>query len=110
MTLLTAPSPTSLSKNARERVRGGSKVLFGNRDRLEVAVAIALSEDKAVNATDLADELRLVNSRVRTQLLAFAKVELLSEMPAGGELKRWYVRQDNPFWQSCLGLYLEWIR
>jgi hypothetical protein len=110
MALLTVPSPTSLSKNAREHVRANSKVLLGNKDRLEVAVAIALSEDHAVNATDLADELRLVNSRVRTQLLAFAKVELLSEMPGGGELKRWYVRQENPFWQFCLDLYLEWIR
>jgi hypothetical protein len=110
MAVTIVPSPTSLSKKAREHIRANSKTLLGNRDRIDVAVAIALSEHGAVNATDLADELGLVNSRVRTQLLAFAEVELLSEIPPAGELKRWYLRQDSPFWQACLDLYLEWIR
>jgi hypothetical protein len=109
MAVMIAPSPTSLPKKVRDRIRTYSKVLLGNKDRIDVAVAIALSQDKAVNATDLANELGLVNSRVRTQLLAFAEVGLLSETPASGELKRWYLRQNSPFWQACLDLYLEWI-
>ena len=105
-----APSPDQLSTEKRELVRERSKALFGNRDRIDVAVAIALGEDAAVNATDLAAEIGLANSRVRAQLLAFADAGLLSRVEPGGELKRWYRRENNPFWQSCLALYLEWIR
>jgi hypothetical protein len=84
--------------------------LFGNQDRVEVAVAIAANEDGAVNATDLAIETGLINTRVRAQLRALADVGLLAEVPAAGELKRWYVRQDSTFWQICLDLYDEWTR
>jgi hypothetical protein len=109
MVTTSVPSPASLDKEAREHIRAKSKVLLGNKDRIDVAVAIALGDDRAVNATDLADELGLVNSRVRTQLLAFAEIELLTEVQVSGELKRWYVRQDSPFWQACIDLYVEWV-
>lgn len=105
----TSPSPPSPDATAPERVRARSKALFGNRDRIDVAVAIARSHDDAVNATDLAAETGLINTRVRSQLLAFAEVGLLTEVPpTGGELKRWYVRQDSPFWKTCLDLHRKW--
>jgi hypothetical protein len=92
-------------------VRAKSKALFGNRDRLEVAVAIAKSEDGVVNATDLSFELGMVNSRVRAQLLAFAEVGLLvlGTTPAENG-KRWYVRQQSSFWATCIEMTSTWIR
>lgn len=109
MLATNAPSPASLDSETRDHLRARSKVLLGNKDRLDVAVTVALAEDKAVNATDLAAELQLVNSRVRTQLLAFAEAGLLIETPAVEGLKRWYMRKDSPFWRGCVDLYLEWI-
>jgi hypothetical protein len=104
-------SPRTLDRKARERIRERSKDVFGNKDRLDVAVAIARSADDAVNATDLAAETGLVNSRVRAQLLALTRADLLSEVPQTGEdLKRWYLRQESPFWQTCLDLYAKWTQ
>lgn len=88
-------------------MRSGSKVLFGNKDRLEVAAAIADSEDGLVNATDLSEEIGLVQSRVRNQLVAMAEVGLLIKLPSS-DLKRWYQRVDSPFWQTSCHLYEEW--
>jgi len=99
-----------LHPEIRERLRRRSKVLFGNLDRLEVAVAIAASPDGAVNATDLSAETGLLNVRVRAQLIALEQVGLLVAMPRAGELKRWYLRLDSPFWQTCLDLTEEWSR
>jgi hypothetical protein len=105
----TVTFPPNISGQEREHLRARSKALFGNRDRLEVAVAITLSPDGAVNATDLAKVTGLANNRVRNQLLVMAAAGLLAEMPPGGEHKRWYVRQDSPFWQACLDLYEKWV-
>lgn len=92
---------------SRQGLRDRSKLLFGNRDRLEVANAIARSEDGAVNATDLSWELRIANNRVRSQLLALRDLGFLDEAaPQAG--KRWYVRRESPFWEFCEQLYDEW--
>ncbi len=71
---------------------------------------MAASADELVNATDLAAQIDLLNSRVRAQLLALAEVGLLSEVPPMGDMKRWYVRKKSPFWQVCVELYEEWRR
>lgn len=84
-----------------------SKALFGNRDRLDVAVAIARSKDNAVNATDLSIDLGVFNNRVRNQLVALADAGLLQAMPTGGDRKRWYLRRQVPFWDACVHLYEE---
>jgi hypothetical protein len=101
--------PRRLPPQIRERSRQRSKNLFGNRDRLEVAVAIALSPDGVVNATDLAIELALPNTRVRSQLIALREAGLLIDTPAQSWGKRWYVRREHPFWQTCVELFDEWI-
>jgi hypothetical protein len=90
-------------------VREKSKALFGNRDRAEVAQAIAQSPDGIVNATDLSLELGMLNSRVRTQLLALVEAELLDPglQEAG---KRWYVRRESSFWTTLSDLIDAWIR
>lgn len=70
-------------------------------------MAIARSPDGLVNATDLQNEIGLVQSRVRNQLVALAEAELLTALP-DGDVKRWYRREPSPFWQSCLDLYDDW--
>lgn len=74
-----------------------------------MATAVARSPLDIVNATDLAEEMGLVNTRVRAQLLAFVEAELLEEVPRGpNELKRWYRRLNHPFWELCLTLEDAW--
>jgi hypothetical protein len=89
-----------------ELLRNCSKALFGNKNRLEVAVAIAES-DGLVNATDLHEELRLAHPRVRSQLVALAEVGLLADAPMK-DVKKWYLRQESPFWGTCRHLAHEW--
>lgn len=97
-------APETASSEPREALRLFSKIVFGNRDRLEVAAAIARSRDGFVNATDLQDELGIAQSRIRNQLVAFSEAGLLSAFPSS-DLKRWYQRLDSSFWQACLDLY-----
>jgi hypothetical protein len=77
--------------------------VLGNRDRAEVGAAIGLSEDGAVNATDLSVELNLPNSRVRAQLLAFHAGGLLEPQPSITG-KHIYARVESPFWAACIDL------
>lgn len=94
---------------AREKVRARSKSLFGNKDRLEIAVEIARSRDGYVNATDLSAATGLLQSRVRNQLLALVDAELLEEVPETGDgRRRWFRRKESPFWQGCLELIEDW--
>lgn len=75
---------------------------------MQVADAIHRSEDGAVNATDLATELGLPNTRVRAQLLAFAEAELLApDMKGTG--KHWYLRRPSPYWMVCSDLMETWL-
>jgi hypothetical protein len=103
----SALHPERLDPQVRERIRQRSKAMFGNRDRLDVAVAIALS-DGLVNATDLSWSLRIANNRVRAQLLALSELGLLRPAPMESATKRHYLRLENAFWQTCLELYREW--
>jgi hypothetical protein len=100
--------PARLDARRRERIRQRSKAMFGNLDRLDVAVAIELSDDGLVNATDLSWDLRIANNRVRAQLLALTELGLLRPEPADRAGKRHYLRIENPFWQTCLELYRDW--
>jgi DNA-binding IclR family transcriptional regulator len=75
---------------------------------VEVLVAIALSADGLVNATDLQEEIGLAQSRVRAQLVTLAAAGLLATYPATGG-KRWYQRNDSILWGASLALYEEWV-
>ncbi|HET9592312.1 MAG TPA: hypothetical protein VFP17_05280, partial [Solirubrobacterales bacterium] len=77
-------------------MRNRSKALFGNRDRLEVAVVIAHALDGMVNATDLSREIELPNNRARAQLLSLREAGLLDVMPTTLG-KKWYRRRQHPF-------------
>lgn len=105
MTAFDVLHPSQLSEQARERVRGRSKLLFGSADRLEVSVAIALADDGVANATDLQWDLHLAANRVRAQLLALTAAELLVEGPPGVRGKRMFVRAESAFWPFCIESY-----
>jgi hypothetical protein len=105
----SALHPEHLDPQVRERVRQRSKAMFGNLDRLDVAVAVALSDDGLVNATDLSWSLRIANNRVRAQLVTLADLGLLQPAPLDGSGKRHYLRIENPFWQTCIELCREWV-
>jgi hypothetical protein len=66
-----------LPREALVAVREYSKQMFGNQDRLEVAVAITRVELGKVNATDLNRQIDVAVNRIRTQLLLFEALELL---------------------------------
>lgn len=94
---------------SREIWRERSKSLFGNLDRLEVAVAVAQSKDNVVNATDLVDVLPgWPNNRIRAQLRALAAADLLVALPRDGSGRVWYRRKPALFWEACLELDSRW--
>ncbi len=68
-----------LPREALVAVREYSKQMFGNQDRLEVAVAITRVELGKVNATDLNRDIDVAVNRIRTQLLLFESLELLKK-------------------------------
>ncbi|HEV2791311.1 MAG TPA: hypothetical protein VGV69_08460 [Solirubrobacterales bacterium] len=89
-----------LSEKARDRARKHSKKLFGNRDTLLVAVAVAQGSSDAVNATELGWQVQLQANRVRAQLLDFVELGYMED-GAMQERTRWFVRRDSPFWGMC---------
>jgi hypothetical protein len=93
----------------RDCVRDRSKSLFGNSDRLAVAVAVARS-DGWVNATDVHMAMpHIAVNRIRAQLVALVEAELMDNAPPVAESRRvWYVRRDHSFWQTCLDLEAAW--
>lgn len=90
----------------RAAIRLRSKRLFGNADRLEVAVAVAQSTG-VVHAQELADDLGISSPRVRAQLLAFAEAGLLHILPRTGLVQN-YERLEDPFWSAAVELVAAW--
>lgn len=79
-------------------VRGLSHVLFGQRYRLELMVAIAASADGLVCLTDLAKELDVTASNLQNSLRALTSAGLVARMSSGDSRRRYYVRQDSLAW------------
>lgn len=106
---LQSASLKSLPARERERLRERSKLVFGNKDRLEVIAAIAQNADDLISGTDLELEIGMSQSRVRKQLVALAEAGLLTAFPRSGDVRRWYRRNDSPLWEFGLSLYEDWI-
>jgi hypothetical protein len=102
--------PAAVDDSVREFLRTRSKALFGNRDRLEVAAAIASASSGAVNAAELAYALELPNNRIRAQLRGLAEAGLLDVMPRDGSGRVWFIRVDHMFWSACIELRAQWER
>lgn len=103
--------PGDLPHEALLRVREHSKRLFGNQDRLEVAVAIAHTALDSVNATDLHRDIDVAVNRIRAQLLA---LETLGYVRATGihNGKRLFSLANNEhrFWTFVVGEYDDCIK
>jgi hypothetical protein len=92
-----------------DRVRGQSKLLFGNVDRVEVAAVVARAERGGIYSRALAVELGWPDNRVQKQLKQFAEAGLLTALPQlGGERRVYYERADSSFWGACEQLLSEW--
>ncbi len=88
------------------QLRRRSKRLFGNSDRLEVAHAVGVSSG-LVHAQELADQLGMSPTRVRTQLLAFVDAGVMRTLPRSGLVQN-YERIDDPFWGFVHRLVVAW--
>ncbi|HUA40155.1 MAG TPA: helix-turn-helix domain-containing protein [Streptosporangiaceae bacterium] len=75
-----------------------SEVLFGQRYRLEVMVAIASSRDGLVCLTDLAKDLQLTPSNLQHPLRDLVRCGLLSRLPPGDSKRRFYQRNESLAW------------
>lgn len=100
--------PRDLSPKKLDTVREHSKKMFGNRDRLEVAVVVDRVELGRVNATDLNRAVDLAVNRIRSQLLALESLGLLRR--TGNEQNKRMFEQVNPedrFWKFAAEEYGE---
>jgi DNA-binding MarR family transcriptional regulator len=87
-----------VSLSSDEAVRALSQVLFGQRYRLELMVAIASSPDGLVCLKDLAAELSVTPSNLQKPLRDLVAADLLSRMPSGDSKRRYYRRNDSLAW------------
>jgi hypothetical protein len=103
--------PKDLPREALRAVREHSKRMFGNQDRLEVAVAITRVELGKVNATDLHRDIDVAVNRIRTQLLVLESLGLLAKI-GDEDGKRMFERldRDDRFWEFVVGEYETAIR
>ena len=98
--------PKELSQEVLLAVREHSKRMFGNQDRLEVAIAISRVELGKVNATELHGDIEVAVNRIRTQLLAMKNLGLLAEI--GNEHGKRMFKQVDPndrFWAFAVAEY-----
>jgi len=91
----------------RAPLRDRSKILFGNADRLEVAIAVARSASGVVHAQGLGHELDITPPRVRAQLLAFVEAGVMRQLGRVGSTVD-YERVDGPFWEAVEVLAVAW--
>jgi hypothetical protein len=103
--------PRELPHDALLAVREHSKRMFGNQDRLEVAVGITRVELGKVNATDLHRDIDVAVNRIRTQLLALDSLALVSKT-GNEDGKRMFMQVDrnDRFWKFAVAEYEMVIR
>lgn len=82
-----------------EQIRLLSDVLFGQRYRLELMVAVADSPSGKVCLSDLAEELghRGV-SNIQAPLRDLVRAGLLTRLPDGDSRRKWYRRESSAAW------------
>lgn len=86
-------------------LREQSQLLFGDADRLEVALAVARSDHDVVDVVDVREDLYgWPNGRVLAQLNALARAGLLQAVPADDAAASRYARKPARFWDACIEL------
>ncbi len=79
------------------RLREQSRLIFGNLDRLEVAVVVGRSASGVVTASDVVAKTGIERPRVRAQLERFVEAGLAERLPRStGD--QYYQRVESPFW------------
>ena len=106
MPAMPDPAIRKVGPDSRAEIRRRSKRLFGNADRLEVAIAVAASSG-LVHAQELANQLAISPPRVRAQLLVFVEADLMRALPRSGQLQN-YERLPDPFWDLIPELVRAW--
>jgi DNA-binding MarR family transcriptional regulator len=90
------------------RLQKLSRTLFGNQDRLVVAVAVASHASPLLFARELAAALRITDHRVAIQLKAFENAGLMIRLPRTKAERTQYVqRLDSCFWRMVVELSAE---
>lgn len=85
---------------AIEQVRLLSDVLFGQRYRLELMVAIADSPTGKVCLSDLAEQLgHRSASNIQAPLRDLVRAGLLTRLPDGDSRRKWYRREKSIGWE-----------
>jgi hypothetical protein len=103
---LLPPRPRDLPHEALAALREHSKRMFGNQDRLEVAVAISRVTLGEVNATDLHQDVDVAVNRIRKQLLDLEALELLAKTGGGGGKRLFKViDRDDRYWKFAVDEY-----
>jgi hypothetical protein len=80
---------------------GFSQGLWGNQDRLVVAVAVAEAEPADLYAQALGEHIGLPDSRIGPHLKRFVELGLLLRLPkAGSERRIYHQRINDGFWEA----------
>lgn len=87
-----------------DQVRTLSQVVFGQRYRLEVMVAIASSDSGTVCLTDLAKQLNVTASNLQRPLADLLQAGLLSPLPHPNSKRKLYRRRDSLGWAFAVEL------
>src|SRR3954452_25027830 len=103
---LLPPRPGDLPHEVLAAIREHSKRMFGNQDRLEVAVGISRVALGEVNATDLHQDVDVAVNRIRKQLLDLESLELLTKTGGGGGKRIFKVLDPaDRFWKFAVSEY-----
>jgi len=77
--------------------------MFGDQDRLEVAIAITSVETGKVNPTDLHREIDVAVNRIRSQLLAMVELQLLRKVGIENGKRIFETRDpEDLFWKFAV--------
>jgi hypothetical protein len=102
------PLDDSLDADALEALRERGKKLYGNRYRLEVAVAIGQAGETFYNH-DVAETVRLPDSTVRRVILDLAAAGVIRQLGDKRGIPKFYERVRSSYWAACESVLTELV-
>ncbi|MEY2244831.1 hypothetical protein AB8A21_18275 [Streptomyces sp. BF23-18] len=92
-----------MSQEVLERLREASVLVFGNRYRAELMLALASAGGRGVCLGDLAMARQVQASVYHSPMRALVEAGLARKLPrTAGERRRWYRRSDDDALWQCL--------